>query len=94
MTEKSYKCTNCSFVINEEVVGLDYSSRLIEDLKQVNRQAINCLKTNNVNTIGDLLNTNRELLFSLRGLGIKGLTQIYDSLLKLGIKPHFNPQHR
>ena len=55
------------------------------DILNLNSRARNCLKSQGIKTIGQLLNTDRRSLIRIRNLGKQGITIINEALKDAGI---------
>lgn len=64
--------------------GSDVMSKNITDL-DLSVRSLNCLKSANINTIGDLLEYNKGDLMKIKNFGKKSLTEIGEKLQLLGL---------
>ncbi len=74
-----------SDVSEEDSVSNEFKGMEIEKL-EVDRRALNALKNNNINTVGDLLEQSEADLLKLKHFGETSLKKVKESLEKLSLK--------
>ncbi len=68
-------------ILNKPITELDLSVR-----------SFNCLKSSNINTIGDLLNYDKNSLMKIKNFGKKSFTEISEKLQIYGLSLEENPE--
>jgi DNA-directed RNA polymerase subunit alpha len=79
--------------IAETSAANDILSKPITDL-DLSVRSFNCLKSSNINTIGDLMNYDKNSLMKIKNFGKKSFTEISEKLQIYGLSLEENPENK